>query len=245
MTIYQQGPIQCSGHRILRNLYSAQGDPRTTQAFLCTGPGGVTVDIINVHAPSGKLSLTDFQRATLLRNMLQSKSFSIPGMAIGCARFLIGGDMNIDSFLLSELLQVCRDNGLLHTQEHIHEPSSRKHGDLCLSGGFNADTLTTTAENHDPKHNPYGICWYMAQGPATEQPSSFMSAQTKVEPATQQHTASSSRYATGQTLEAPPRPAPTPEPPMPEGLASSSAAAPPQSLGGPTGCREDRYPSTK
>ena len=61
MTIYQQGPIQCSGHRILRNLYPAQGQPRTAQTFLCTGPGGVTVDIINVHAPSRKPSLTDFQ----------------------------------------------------------------------------------------------------------------------------------------------------------------------------------------
>ena len=38
----------------------------------------------------------------------------------------------------------------------------------------------------------------MAQGPATEQPSSVMSAQTKVEPATQQRAASSSRYATEQ-----------------------------------------------
>ena len=83
MTIYQEGPIHCSDHRILRNLYSAQGDPRTAQAFLCTGPGGATVDIINVHAPSGKPSLTDFQRAKLLRNMLQSNSFSIQAWQLG------------------------------------------------------------------------------------------------------------------------------------------------------------------
>ena len=83
MTIYQQGPIQCSGHRILRNLYPAQGQPRTAQAFLCTGPGGVTVDIINVHAPSGKPSLTDFQRVKLLRNMIQSNSVSIQAWQVG------------------------------------------------------------------------------------------------------------------------------------------------------------------
>ena len=40
-------------------------------------------------------------------------------------------------------------------------------------------------------------------------------------------------HATEQPLQAPPRPAPTPQPPMPEGLASSSSAAPPQSLGEP------------
>ena len=34
MTIYQQGPIRCSGHRILSNLDSAQGQPRTAQTFL-------------------------------------------------------------------------------------------------------------------------------------------------------------------------------------------------------------------
>ena len=39
--------------------------------------------------------------------------------------------------------------------------------------------------------------------------------------------------ATEQPLQALPRPAPTPQPPMPEGLASSSSAAPPQSLGEP------------
>ena len=114
MTIYQQGPIQCSHHRILRELFPAQGDPRTTQAFLCTGPGGLTVDINNVHAPSGRPILTDLQRMTLLENMLQSSSFSMPGMAIGCARFLICGDMNTDSFQMSQLLQEQRAGEAAH-----------------------------------------------------------------------------------------------------------------------------------
>jgi len=167
MTIYIDGPVQCSCHRILKGLYNAQGLPRTAQTFLCCGPGGVTVDVINVHAPSGKKKLTDQQRKTLLTNLLQSNSKSMPEQAIGSARFLIGGDMNTAPFLLSQLLQVCRDNGSLHTQAHIHEPVLGNHGDLCVLGGFKADSLATTAENHDPQHKPYGICWSMAQGSAT------------------------------------------------------------------------------
>ena len=72
----------------------AQGEPRTAQTFLCSGPGGVTVDVINVHAISGNKKVTDQQRRTLLTNLLQSNSKSVPGQTIGRARFLIGGDMN-------------------------------------------------------------------------------------------------------------------------------------------------------
>ena len=59
MTIYIDGLIQCSCHRILKDVCHAQGQPRTAQTFLCCGPGGLTVDVINVHAPSGKKTLTD------------------------------------------------------------------------------------------------------------------------------------------------------------------------------------------
>ena len=130
MTIYIHGPIQCSCHRILTRLYEAGGQPRTAQTFLCCGPGGVTVDVINVHAPSGKDKLTDKQRRTLITNLLQSNSKSMPGQAIGRARHLIGGDMNTGPFLLSQLLQFCRDKGALHTQEQIIEPAFAKHGDV-------------------------------------------------------------------------------------------------------------------
>ena len=56
MTVYDANQIQCSCHRILHGLYSARGLPRTAQAWQCCGPGGVTVDMINVHAPSGDRS---------------------------------------------------------------------------------------------------------------------------------------------------------------------------------------------
>jgi len=158
MTIYIDGSVQCSCHRILEGL------PRTAQTFLCCGPGGVTVDVINVHAPSGKKKLTDQQRKTLLTNLLQTNSESMPGRLIGSARFLIGGDMNTLPLSMSHLLQVCRGNGSLHTPAHIHHPALGMHGDLCFLGGFKADSLTTTADNHDRQHKPYGICWSMAQG---------------------------------------------------------------------------------
>jgi len=87
MTIYIDGSVCCSRHRILTDLYCAQGNPRTAQTFLCCGPGGVTVDVINVHAPSGKRRLTDQQRQTLLTNLLQSNSKSMPGQTIGSARY--------------------------------------------------------------------------------------------------------------------------------------------------------------
>ena len=86
-------------------------------------------------------------------------------------------------------------------------------GDLCVAGGSEADTLTTRAENHDPQHVPYGICW-------------LESAEAKDETAIEQRAASSSGCATEQ-------PMPEPEPPTPDGAASSSSASPPQSLGKP------------
>ena len=52
MTIYNHGPITCSCHRILGNLYHVEGQPRTAQTVLCCGPGGVTVDVIKeMQAP--------------------------------------------------------------------------------------------------------------------------------------------------------------------------------------------------
>ena len=169
MTIYIDGSVQCSCHRILKGLYKAQEQPRTAQTFLCCCPGGVTVDVINVHAPSGKQELTDQQRMTLLTNLLQSKSESMPGQTIGSACFLIGGDTNTAPYSMSQLLQACRDNGSLRTQAQIHDPVLGNHGDLCVLGGFKADSLTTTAKNHDLQHKPYGICWSMAQWSATPQ----------------------------------------------------------------------------
>ena len=159
MTVYIEGPIQCSDPRTLNDLYYANGESRTAQTILCRGPGNITVDVTNVHAQSGKRTLTDEQRRKLITKLLQSASMSRPGQAIGSAHFLIGGDMNTYPIALSRVLYGCGSNGWLQTQWRIHEPIFGMHGDLCVVGGFDAETLTTRAVNHDPQHVPYGKCW--------------------------------------------------------------------------------------
>ena len=57
-------------------------------------PCGESIDVVNVHAPSGYRTLKDPQRKTLLTTMLQSSSQTRPDASIGDAHFLIGGDMN-------------------------------------------------------------------------------------------------------------------------------------------------------
>ena len=40
VTIYIDGPIRCSDHQILCNLYYVGGEPRTAQTFVCSFPSG-------------------------------------------------------------------------------------------------------------------------------------------------------------------------------------------------------------
>ena len=163
MTASNELQVQCTEHRVLRTIYGAQRQPRTAQMFLCRGPDGSSVDVINVHAPSGKPSLSDAQRNTLLRNLLQSNSESSPGHTIGTARFVIGGDMNTAPHSLSQMLQRLRQQGVLQTQAHVMEGTMPKHGDVCFVGGIVPQNLETRANNHDPQHDPYGIQWISQQ----------------------------------------------------------------------------------
>ena len=220
MTIYIGGSFQCSDQQILHDLYSAGGEARTAQAFVLSGPGGESIDVINVHAPSGARRLKDGQRRSLLTNVLQSKSQARPGFTTGNTHFLIGGDMNTAPFLMSQLLQECKDNGSLRTDTRIHESVFAKHGDLCIAGGIQASTLKTTARNHDPQHVPYGICLSMPQrtaashGYATEHSSPAQMAQSpwpsqRTVPGSvwnEPRAASASGSATEQPLPAPPAP---------------------------------------
>jgi hypothetical protein len=116
---------------------------------------------------------------------------------------------------MSQLLQACRVKVSLHTQEQIHNPTFGKHGVSCFLGGFEGDLLSTTTEHHDPQHKPYGICWSLAHGSATEQDFPSRSAQTKHESTKTQRAASSSGFAAQQPLQAVPAPAPKPETAMP------------------------------
>ena len=80
-------------HATEQDLYSANAQPRTAQAFVCSSPDGddERIDVVNVHAPSGSGRLKDLQRMALLTSLLQSNSRAVPGRTIGNARFLIGG----------------------------------------------------------------------------------------------------------------------------------------------------------
>ena len=70
--------------------------------------------------------------------------------------------MNTAPWRMSQLLRECMDNGSLRTEARSYMTCFAQHGDLCIAGGIQASTLTSTARNHDPKHDPYGICLFMA-----------------------------------------------------------------------------------
>ena len=75
LTIWDDSRCNCRHGRILKDVYNVQGQQRTAQAFLCTMPGECDeegIDVVNVHAPSGTLKLTDAQRFQLVQNLLQS-----------------------------------------------------------------------------------------------------------------------------------------------------------------------------
>ena len=105
-TIKARGRIQqMAGHmqKNLNDVYTARSE-QSAQAFLCRGPGGVTIDVVNAHAPSGSEKLTDKPRIELLTNLLQSNSMALPGTSLGNGRFLIGGDLNTGPHATRQLL---------------------------------------------------------------------------------------------------------------------------------------------
>ena len=74
LTIWDGHQCKCSHGRILEKVYDVLGHQRNAQAFLCTMPGESDeecIDVVNVHAPSGKKKLTDAQRYQLILNLLQ------------------------------------------------------------------------------------------------------------------------------------------------------------------------------
>jgi hypothetical protein len=81
MTIWDGNRCECKYGRILQKVYEVPEHRRTAQAFLCLMPGQNDeegLDVVNVHAPSGKPKLTDPQRYHLIKNMLQSSSKTRP-----------------------------------------------------------------------------------------------------------------------------------------------------------------------
>jgi len=167
--------VDCKHQRILRNLYvHADGEPRTAQGFVCTKPGqpdSTGIDVINVHAPSGGRKLTDSQRTTLLKNLLQGNSQCDSKRNLAEASFLIGGDMNTGELVLAQILMKLKSSGVQQGTSAMR-PVWGHHGDILLQRQIPCCILNTRAVNHDPKHVPYGIRWQLGARLPTEQPSS-------------------------------------------------------------------------
>ena len=172
LTIWDHNRCQCKHGRILDNVYNVPAHRRTAQAFLCIMPGEndeAGIDVVNVHAPSGKPRLTDPQRFELIRNLLQSNSKARANRRIGQGRFLFGGDMNTKEVRLAQNLIELRSRGILQTKTEVLLPTWGKHGDMCVVGGFTTTLVSESARNHDPEHVPYGIAWRIQAQHATEQ----------------------------------------------------------------------------
>ena len=90
LTIWDSNRCECKHGRILQNVYDVPGHRRNAQAFLCIMPGESDeecIDVVNVHAPSGKPRLTDSQRYQLIQNLLQSSSMARADTELARASF--------------------------------------------------------------------------------------------------------------------------------------------------------------
>ena len=215
LTIWDDNRCKCTHGRILKKVYSVPGHRRKAQAFLCTMPGENEeegIDVVNVHAPSGKPKLTDAQRFQLIQNLLQSSSMTRANRPIGEGRFLIGGDMNTNEIPLGQILDKLQGQGILKTNVEVMVPPNGKHGDMCVVGGFTTTMVQECARNHDPKHVSYGIAWRRQPQHATEQLTTTPQTQIPIAPDTTTESratgATAAAVATGRT---PKQPQPDPQ----------------------------------
>ena len=171
MTIYNEKKCICTKNAILHNLYK-HNEPRTAQHMLFEPRTGAIgnlelLEIVNVHAPSGKKPLTDSNRKELIFHILQSESLENPATTIGHKNFLIGGDMNTAPGTLTELLTRAYNAQVVKELPDItpHQMDAHvKPGDYCFLQGIRSEPLPRDgAHNHDPKHDPYGITWIPAR----------------------------------------------------------------------------------
>ena len=80
---------------------------RTAQHFLVT-PADTgaeeRINVINVHAPSGTLKLSDAQRKELLTNLLQSISLNDATRSVGHDNYIIAGDVNTGELTFVQIM---------------------------------------------------------------------------------------------------------------------------------------------
>ncbi|MCH2143455.1 MAG: hypothetical protein MK077_10735, partial [Phycisphaerales bacterium] len=173
LTIWDDNRCQCTHGRIMQDVYKVKSPHRRmAQAFLCTMPGEGDeegIHVVNVHAPSGRPSLTDNQRLQLIQTVVESKHMTRAKRSIGDGRFLIGGDMNTSLDKFAQILPKLRHRNILKGDIDVMAPPNGKHGDLCVVGGFTPTIVQESADNHDPMHVPYGIVWRQQPQHATVQ----------------------------------------------------------------------------
>ena len=172
MSAWLPDRIDCRHHELLTDLYPASGERRTAQMFLVTAPGEKDeegINVINVHAPSGGIKLTDAKRRQLMLTMLQSTSLRDQGLALGHDAFIIGGDMNTGEFLMSQILKSFEQDGVLGDKHKCVTPVVPEHGDLAVCRDICGRTIDARATNHVRQHVPYGIRWVPKAWLATEQ----------------------------------------------------------------------------
>ena len=77
--------------------------------------------------------------------------------------------MNTTEVTLGQILDNLRNQGILKRNTEVMVPLNGQHGDICVVGGFTTTMVQERADNHDPKHEPYGIAWRKQPQHATEQ----------------------------------------------------------------------------
>ena len=172
LTAYRTDRVTCSHYRILSDLYPAQGSERTAQHFLVT-PAGTgaeeSINVINVHAPSGTQRLSDKQRTDLVTSLLQSTSLNDTTKSVGNDRYIIGGDLNTGELLLAQIMRAMVRSRACASSWKAFRQLHGKHGDMGFCNGVQGHVLKTHVKGHDPKHFPHAFRWAHGLAPALQQ----------------------------------------------------------------------------
>jgi hypothetical protein len=160
LTAYRTDHVTCEHYSMLSNLYDAQRSERTAQHFLVT-PAGTgaeeSINVINVHAPSGTKKLTATQRTELVGSLLQSTSLIDATKSVGNDRYIIGGDLNTGEQVLADIMGVLVRSGACASSWRAFRQLHGNHGDMGFCNGVRGHVLRTLVHGHDPQHYPYAF----------------------------------------------------------------------------------------
>ena len=159
LTAYRTDRVTCEHYSMLSNLYDAQGSERTAQHFLLKPATSSedSINVINVHAPSGTKRLTATQRATLVRSLLQTTSLIDDTKSVGNDRYIIGGDLNTGEQVLMEIMGALVRSGACASSWRAFRQLHGKHGDMGFCNEVRGHVLPTLVHGHDPQHYPYAF----------------------------------------------------------------------------------------